>query len=179
MHRMADIAKVANLYSGSSYEEKQASLKYLTQDVQQTIRNLNIQGREGMERSNNSKSIAVTTRELRIIARDAFKRGLNRQMTPAQFKLLDPRGTHILSPQMYHDKADGKPVEEHIRVYAHIKLIGKQAAIEKQIDVSSHYISDFITEEEAVEMREYSLAIRSIAAVEEVVSSDASAEGNS
>jgi len=134
-----------------------------------------------MERSSKGKSVACNTRELRVIAREAHKRGLNRQMTPAQFKLLDPRGTHILSPQMYHDKADGKPVEEHIRVYAHIKLIGKQAAIEKQIDVPAQFLTAYITGEEAYEMREYSKAIRSIGAVEEVVGStdDTSAEGNS
>ena len=86
---------------------------------------------------------------MRDIARDAHKRGLNRQMTPAQFKLLDPKGTHILSPQMYHDKADGKPVEGHIRVYAHIKLIGKHKAVEKQLDVSSKFLVAYITGEEA------------------------------
>jgi hypothetical protein len=131
-----------------------------------------------MEQSRTGKSIACNTRELREIARDAHKRGLNRQLTPAQFKLLDPKGTHILSPQMYHDKADGKPVEEHIRVYAHVKLIGKQGAIEKQLDVTAAFIAGYITDENAAAIREYSIAIRSIqdGEVENPLSDDEVAE---
>ena len=189
MHRFSDIAKMANLYSDSTDEEKHKAATYLENhpEVAQTVANLGKfffrkkgKGKETMQRTGSSKNLAATTRDMRAIARDAHKRGLNRQMTPAQFKLLDPQGTHILSPQMYHDKADGKPVEEHIRVYAHIKLIGKHKAIEKQLDVSAEFLQDYITEEEATALREYSISIRSIQEmeVENPLYTDTSAEGN-
>ena len=180
MIREAELAKRVGLYSDAGHEEREVALR-MTNDpeVMQIANGLGITGRKEMERARGSKNIACNTRELRDIARDAHKRGLNRQMTPAQFKLLDPNGTHILSPQMYHDKADGKPVEEHIRVYAHIKLIGKHKAIGKQLDVPSKFLTAYITAEEAYELREYSKAIRSIGAVESVVGNDdTSAEGN-
>ena len=189
MHRFSDIAKLANLYSDSTEDEQQEAAIFIENnpEVDQTAANFSSfffkgkkgSGKEAMQRTRNSKTLAATTKDLRAIAREAHKRGLNRQMTPAQFKLLDPNGTHILSPQMYHDKADGKPVEEHIRVYAHIKLIGKHKAIGKQLDVPSKFLTAYITAEEAYELREYSKAIRSIGAVESVVGNDdTSAEGN-
>ena len=50
-----------------------------------------------MERIEDSaRSIAATTREMRAIARRAQIMGLNRQMTPSQYQLLDADGTHVL-----------------------------------------------------------------------------------
>jgi hypothetical protein len=97
-----------------------------------------------MERARDSNNIACNTRELREIAREAHRRGLNRQMKPAQFKLLDPKGIHILSPRFMHDKADGKYVEPHLRMYLHMKLIGKQKAIELMIDVPFKFVRGYI-----------------------------------
>jgi hypothetical protein len=157
MHRMSDIAKVANIYSGSSYEEKQASLKFLTRETQQTIRNLNITGREAMERTNTSKMLAATTKDLREIAREAHRRGLNRRLKPAQFKLLDPKGTHILSLQFFHDRADRKLVEMHVRASAHIKLIGKAKAVELFLDVPMEFVADYLTGQEKLELMDRAL----------------------
>lgn len=98
-----------------------------------------------MERTRGGRSIAVNTRELREIAREAHRRGLNRQVTPAQFKLLDPKGIHILSPQFMHDRADGKRVEPHLRCYCFVKLIGKHKAIERQLDIPMQFISKHVT----------------------------------
>jgi hypothetical protein len=93
--------------------------------------------------------------------------------------LLDPRGTHILTPQFLHDKADGKPVDEHMRFHAHIKLIGKHKAVERMLDVSMAFVNDLYTDEEWDELREKSIALRSISEGEVPNPlADASAEGN-
>lgn len=101
-----------------------------------------------MQKDRNSDNIVANTRDLRTIAREAHARGLNRKLKPAQFKLLDPRGTHILSPRFMHDRADGKLVEPHLRMYVHIKLIGKQRAIEQMIDVPWHLVSDYVDDKQ-------------------------------
>ncbi len=70
-----------------------------------------------MERIKDSRSIAATTREMRAIGKRAQIMGLNRQMTPTQYQLLDPNGTHVLTPIAVHTYADEKPVDPHMRCY--------------------------------------------------------------
>jgi hypothetical protein len=119
MHRWSDCANIAKLYSGSTYEEKVEAANWLSEhpEVAKTIANFKEQslGKENMERTRSSKNLAATTRDMREIAREAHRRGLNRRMKPAQFKLLDPHGTHILSPLFFHDRADKKLVEMHVQ----------------------------------------------------------------
>ena len=86
-----------------------------------------------------------------LVAREAHRRGLNRQLKPAQFKLLDPRGTHILVPQFMHDKADGKPVEPHLRCHAHLKLLGKNAAVDRTVDVPMQFVRGHVDEEALID----------------------------
>ena len=66
-------------------------------EIQGIIDHYRIEGRADMERIRDSKSVALTTKEMREIARAIKRLGLNRNMTPAQFKLLDPKGTHTMS----------------------------------------------------------------------------------
>src|SRR5262245_44323088 len=107
-----------------------------------------------MERIKDSRLIACKTRELREIARDAYKLGLNRQMKPAQFKLLDPRGVHIISPQFMHDKANGKPVTPHLRCNVHIKLIGKQGEVEIVMDMTTKFLIQHVDLADAIQKGE-------------------------
>jgi hypothetical protein len=104
-----------------------------------------------MERTRDGRSLAVTTKEMREIAREAHRRGLNRQMKPAQFKLLDPKGTHILVPQFMHDKAGGKPVEPHLRCHAHLKLLGKNKAVDRTVDVPMQFVRAHVDEDALIE----------------------------
>jgi hypothetical protein len=105
-----------------------------------------------MERARGSKLLSCNTRELREICREAHRRGLNRQVTPAQFKLFDPKGIHILSPQFMHDKADGELVEPHLRVHAYLKLLGKRKEVERMLDIPIQFVRDYIDENEMIEM---------------------------
>jgi hypothetical protein len=161
MHRVSEIAKLAQLYSGSSDEEKEEALKITgNSEIMRTVRNLGkaTKGRDGLKRTGRSKNIAATTKDMRDIAREAHRRGLNRQMRPAQFKLLDPRGTHIISPTFFHEKADGKVVEMHVRCHVHLKLLGKQAAIENLIDIPMQFLEDHLTGQEKLELMDAGLA---------------------
>ena len=115
-----------------------------------------------MKRTGRGNNIAATTRDLRAIARDAHKLGLNRQLLPAQFKLLDPRGTHILTPQFMHDRADGKPIDPHLRCHIHIKLLGKQKSVERLIDVPFGFITDLFDDEFIAEMIEKGEAVGAV-----------------
>jgi hypothetical protein len=113
-----------------------------------------------MERARDGRSLIVNTRELRMIAREAHRLNLNRNLKPAQFKLLDPKGTHILGPRQIHKHAHEVPVEPHLRMYAHVKLLGQAKAIERYIDVPMHFVREFYTDEElfdpdSPEMREF------------------------
>jgi len=101
-----------------------------------------------MERAHDSRSLAVNTRELREIAREAHHLNYNRNLTPAQFKLLDPKGTHILSLRQVHKFAHEVPVDPHVRMYAHIKLLGQAKAIERYQDVPMHFVLPFFKPEE-------------------------------
>jgi hypothetical protein len=101
-----------------------------------------------MERARDSRSLAVNTRELREIAREAHHLNYNRNLTPAQFKLLDPKGTHILSLRQVHKHAHEVPVDPHMRMYAHIKLLGQPKAIERYQDVPMHFVLPFFEPEE-------------------------------
>jgi hypothetical protein len=90
----------------------------------------------------------MNTRELREICRDTHRRGYNRNLTPAQFKLLDPKGTHILGVRLMHRHKDEEPCEEHVRMFAHIKLLGQHKAVERYIDVAMDFVSPFFATEE-------------------------------
>jgi gas vesicle protein len=103
-----------------------------------------------MEKREGSRLIAVSTREMRELARAGYQAGLNQQILPAQFKLLDPKGTHVLSPLFMHNEADGKVVPMHLRVTAHLKLIGKQKAVEKLIDIPLDLIRDYVDIEDEI-----------------------------
>lgn len=103
--------------------------------------------------------LAANTREMRAIARDAHLRKLNRRMTPAQFKLLDPKGTHIISPQFTHYHAEGEEVERHVRTHVHIKLIGKQPASETIMDISMEFLRPHLSEEDLAALEEFSTAV--------------------
>lgn len=164
MHRLSEIARLTDLYSESKAEDKIRAAKHLgdNPEIHQTLRNLKIIGREAMQKTRNSKNLAATTKEMRDIAREAHHRGLNRQMKPAQFKLLDPRGTHIISPQFYHDRADGKLVEMHVRCHIHLKLIGKQKAVELFMDIPMHFIIDYLTGYEKLELMQRAIDTHSI-----------------
>ena len=72
--------------------------------------------------------------------------GLNRQMTPSQYQLLDADGTHVLMPIAVHTTADEKPVDPHMRVYAYLKL-GRQEAIEKHLDIPFEFLRGFIDDD--------------------------------
>jgi|SRR3954452_4505654 hypothetical protein len=115
-----------------------------------------------MERTGDGRSLAVNTREMREICREAHRRGLNRKVTPAQFKLLDPKGTHILSPLFMHDRADGKKVEPHMRCDAYLKLLGKQAAIESTLDIPMQFLRGQMSQERLNEAIEKGIAIRAM-----------------
>jgi hypothetical protein len=105
-----------------------------------------------MELAKGGPSLACTTKELRDIAREAHRQGLNRQMTPAQFKLLDPRGTHILSPQFMHNRIDGVLTDVmHLRMLAYLKLLGKQQAVERMIDVPLYFVEQYVDVESLIE----------------------------
>ncbi len=115
-----------------------------------------------MQRTRLSKNLAATTKDMREIARNAHRLGLNRQMKPAQFKLLDPRGTHIISPKFYHDRADGKLVEWHCRCDVHLKLLGKQKAVELVMDISDSFLADYLTLEEHRDLVQHGKDIKAI-----------------
>jgi len=101
-----------------------------------------------MERARDGRSLIVNTRELRMIAREAHRLNYNRNLKPAQFRLLDPKGTHILGPRQIHKHAHEVPVDPHVRMYAHIKLLGQPKAIERYIDVPMHFVREFYTDDE-------------------------------
>lgn len=111
-------------------------------------------------RTRSGKSLACGTRELREVARDAHRRGLNRQLTPAQFQLLDPKGVHILTPQFMHDRADGKRVEPHLRCYCFVKLIGKHKAVERQLDISMQLVRNLLTDDEVKNVKDKGRAFK-------------------
>lgn len=99
-----------------------------------------------MKRIKDSRSIMASTKEMRAIAREARRRGLNRQMTPAQFQLLDPKGTHVLTPIAVHEYADEQPVEPHMRMFVYLKMIGKHDAIERHLDVPFEFLHGMLDE---------------------------------
>lgn len=101
-----------------------------------------------MERARDGRSLVVNTRELRMIAREAHRLNYNRNLSPAQFRLLDPKGTHILGPRQIHKHAHEIPVDPHVRMYGHIKLLGQPKAIERYIDVPMHFVREFYDDEE-------------------------------
>ena len=111
-------------------------------------------------RDGDGRSLAVSTKEMREVCREAHRRELNRQVTPAQFRLLDPRGVHVLVPQFMHDRADGKRVEPHLRCYSYLKLIGKQKATEKQLDIPMQFVSKHITDDTLEEMKDKGRAFK-------------------
>jgi hypothetical protein len=94
------------------------------------------------------RTLVVNTRELREICRDTKRRGYNRNLKPQQFALLDPKGTHILGVRLIHKHKDEQPCEPHVRVFAHIKLLGQQKAIERYIDIAMDYVSPYFDAEE-------------------------------
>jgi hypothetical protein len=95
------------------------------------------------------KSLVMTTKELREVAREAKRRNYNRNLTPAQFKLLDPKGTHIVTPRQIHHYAHEVPVDPHVRCYAFVALIGQRAkAVERYLDVPMEVIEPFYDPEE-------------------------------
>ena len=125
-----------------------------------------------MKRTGRGKNIAATTKDMRDVAREAHKRGLNRQMKPAQFKLLDPRGTHIVSPQFFHDRADGKLVDMHIRCHVHMKLIGKGKAVEIIMDFPESYILDHISGQEKLELMDRALEYNAVERMDDYVAKE-------
>lgn len=161
MHRVADVAKMIGLYSSAPDAERHETLKNLDTEVVRTMKNImdtyNLTGKATMQRAKNSKNLAATTKNMRDIAREAHRRGLNRQMTPAQFKLLDPKGTHIIAPKFFHDRADGKLVEMHCRCHIYLKLIGKQPAVELMMDVPMSFIEHHLTGQEKLELMDLAL----------------------
>ena len=64
MHRVSELAKFAHIYvaSGSTDEERLAAVDLIDKypDLPQTIRNLNLEGPEAMERTRLSKNLAAT-----------------------------------------------------------------------------------------------------------------------
>jgi hypothetical protein len=105
-----------------------------------------------MERIRDSKSVALTTKEMREIARAIKRLGLNRNMTAAQFKLLDPHGTHTMSMLFRHRQKDNKPTDiEHVRFHAYLKLLGKKDAVERLLDVPLEFIRDYYGDDEIPE----------------------------
>jgi len=172
MHRVSDIAKLTGLYSDADTDALEEAMQ-LTADpeIMQTINNLGVRskGRGGLQKTGRSNNIAATTKDMRDIARTAHRLGLNRQMKPAQFKLLDPRGTHIISPQFFHDRADGKLVDMHVRCHVHLKLLGKQKAVELLMDVPMESIVDYLTGQEKLELMDKALSLN---AVERTVDDD-------
>ena len=99
-----------------------------------------------MKRDN--RSLVMTTRELREICRDTKRRGYNRNLLPQQFALLDPKGTHVLSIRLVHKHKDEVPCEAHMRMFAHIKLLGQQKAVERYIDIAMDWITPYFEPEE-------------------------------
>jgi hypothetical protein len=106
------------------------------------------------------RTLIVNTRELREICRDTKARGYNRNLKPQQFALLDPKGTHILGVRLIHKHKDEEPCEPHVRVFAHIKLLGQQKAVERYIDVAMDWVSPYfdieeIFDQDSPEIREF------------------------
>jgi hypothetical protein len=83
-----------------------------------------------------------------MICREAHRLNYNRNLKPAQFRLLDPKGTHILGPRQIHKHAHEVPCDPHLRMYAHVKLLGQPKAVERYIDVPMHFVRAFYTDEE-------------------------------
>ena len=62
------------------------------------------------------------TVELASAASAARVRGFNRQMPMELRWALDPYGTHLVEPVMFHDHADGKRVPRHVRCRLYLKF---------------------------------------------------------
>lgn len=155
MQRVSAVAEtLLGLYSASDLEKRGLVKKLQSNDgeVQGIINSYNIKGRDDLERIRDSKSVALTTKEMREIARAIKHLGLNRNMTPAQFKLLDPKGTHTMSMLFRHRQANNEETDiEHARFHAYLKLLGKQDAVEMLMDVPLEFIRDYYGDDEIPE----------------------------
>lgn len=154
MHKVSAVAEaIIGLYSDADDEHRRTALSNINDpEIQGILAHYKIKGRGDLERIKNSRSLALTTREMRVIARRIKQLDLNRNMTPAQFRLLDPHGTHTMSMLFRHRQAKEKDTDiEHVRFHAYLKLIGKQNAVEPLMDVPMEFIRDYYTDEEIPE----------------------------
>jgi hypothetical protein len=90
-----------DLYSGSTDEDRVACVNYLEDHLTWPTQSPTSRSEERYATHTTQQDLAATTKDMRDIARDSHRLGLNRQMTPRSSSLLDPRGTHIISPKFY------------------------------------------------------------------------------
>src|SRR4051812_22567247 len=99
-----------------------------------------------VETKNGTIIIRATTKEMREIAAECRRAGCDRQLTPAQFKLLDPYPSlkwHVISPGMF-SRGD----KLHIACNLFLKLIGTSNVVRTIIDVPSECFEEVLISED-------------------------------
>lgn len=101
-----------------------------------------------VETKNGTIMVRATTKDLREIAAECRRVGCDRQLTPAQVKLLDPHPSpkwHFISPVIFRG---GDKDDLYIGCNVFLKLIGTSTLVQAILDIPSECFEEVLTNQD-------------------------------